>query len=679
MKKVELFLWIVVSLIFLNRQELSAQKYVQMTNLPAIYIETENNAPIVSKEDYINATLHYVDDKGVTTYDVLEVRGRGNSTWGLAKKPYRLKFGKKTEFLGPERAKAKSWTLLANYGDKALIRNAVASQIGSFVGQPFTAAAQFVDLTLNGTYLGNYQVSDQMEVREKRVEIDEQDEVPAEDANITGGYFLEVDGFATSEPVYYRTKKNILVTVKSPDEDIIVDRQLNYIKNHMQLFEDALFSADFKDEVKGYRPYVDSLTLASWYISTELTGNVDGFWSTYMYKKKDDQKFYWGPLWDYDIAFNNCNRVGDVSRELMMNKGFGSDLTKVWMIQMWKDPWFVRLINRTWKDCVKRGIEEHLIQYIDSMAGVLEQSQAMNFKKWPIDQRAYNEIVLFSTYREGVEYLKKFIRDHCAYLTEEFAKAEKANELIENPTPEFVLDKNFYYKLYNKGNGNGIDVEDVNGSLVCTWSPERDRESQQWEIRNADDGYYWLVNRASGLALYDAAVKEGDVYKEGSQLEQRKLRTTGYRYQWMFVPINSGNSYVIVNRLTNLALNNNQGLTTNGNKVLTWLNNNENANKDTRQWRIEKDEPIEEATAIERVQHETEYAVLYNQVTRQVRFVSENSELLKGTAEVYDEAGVRIMYFNITETADLSHLRKGVYILKWVENKKDYSVKILVR
>ena len=138
--------------------------------------------------------------------------------------------------MGPKRAKAKSWTLLANFADKTLLRNAVAACIGDFAGQPFTAGAQFVDLVLNGTYLGNYQLSDQMEVRKKRVDIDEQDEIPTEDANITGGYFLEVDGWATAEPVYYKTNRNVLVTVKSPDEEVIVSRQLEYIKNHMQLF-----------------------------------------------------------------------------------------------------------------------------------------------------------------------------------------------------------------------------------------------------------------------------------------------------------------------------------------------------------------------------------------------------------------------------------------------------------
>lgn len=589
-------------MLFFGTFWLQAQEYVQQTDLPTIYIETEGGQPIVSKEDYVDAVLHYVDSNGVKTYDALGVRGRGNSTWNLEKKPYRIKFAEKQEFMGPKRAKAKSWTLLANFADKTLLRNAVAACIGDFAGQPFTAGAQFVDLVLNGTYLGNYQLSDQMEVRKKRVDIDEQDEIPTEDANITGGYFLEVDGWATAEPVYYKTNRNVLVTVKSPDEEVIVSRQLEYIKNHMQLFEDALFSSDFADPEKGYRPYVDSLTLASWYISTELTGNVDGFWSTYMYKKKDDQKFYWGPLWDYDIAFNNCNRVGDVSEALMINKGFGGDLTQKWVLQMWKDPWFVQLINRTWQEYLARGIEEHVMDYIDSMSVVIDRSQAMNFQKWPIDRRDYNEIVLFSTYQEGIDYLKSFLHTHCAYLTKTFAKAAEEMGSMEEPTPEFTLDTGFYYRLYNKGTGNAIDVLDNEEDKVCTW----------------------------------------------------------------------------VNRLTQLAVNNAGGSDENGNSVLSWTNDSENSLKDTRQWRIEKDE-VKGETSVQSSGRERQYWVLYNPDTKLLHFESNDMEQIDGHAYIYAANGECVMRFRVSQTADLSSLRKGIYILTWMEEDTKRTVKVTVR
>ena len=65
-----------------------AQEYVRLTNLPHVYINTFNNRRITSKDYYIYCTLVYVDESDhVFTYDSVEIRGRGNSTWGLSKKP----------------------------------------------------------------------------------------------------------------------------------------------------------------------------------------------------------------------------------------------------------------------------------------------------------------------------------------------------------------------------------------------------------------------------------------------------------------------------------------------------------------------------------------------------------------------------------------------------------------
>ena len=100
-------------------------QWTRYTNLPTLYIDTYGNKAITSKTTYIYCTLRYVDEQDqVTVYDSVQIRGRGNSTWSLSKKPYKLKFNEKERFLGPDRANAKKWTLLANAADKSLIRNA---------------------------------------------------------------------------------------------------------------------------------------------------------------------------------------------------------------------------------------------------------------------------------------------------------------------------------------------------------------------------------------------------------------------------------------------------------------------------------------------------------------------------------------------------------------------------
>ena len=130
---------------------LSAQdmgEHVRLTNLPHIYINTFTGNAITSRNTMVLAQMWYVDeDDNVTFYDSLQVRVRGNSTAGLPKKPYKLKFQTKVKLLGKGYANTKKWTLLANHGDKTLLRNAITSLMGEKAGLPFNPAAKFVDLS----------------------------------------------------------------------------------------------------------------------------------------------------------------------------------------------------------------------------------------------------------------------------------------------------------------------------------------------------------------------------------------------------------------------------------------------------------------------------------------------------------------------------------------------------
>jgi len=664
----------------------TANETPQLSDLPTLYITTEGNAPIISKEDYVRASILWVDANGTVSYDNnLGIRGRGNSTWGMDKKPYRIKFDKKTEFLGSERAKAKSWTLLANFADKSLIRNAVAACIGSFAGQPFTAAAEFVDVVLNGKYIGNYQISDQMEIRPKRVDITEQEDPATEESNITGGYFLEVDGFAYEEPVSISTPRGVMITVKSPDEDVINDAQISYIRNHITTFENALYSNNFRDPEKGYRKYVDASTLASWYISTELTGNVDGFWSTYIYKEKDDDKIYWGPLWDYDIAFNNCDRIGDVSQKLMTDVGFGDNLTNVWVKRMWQDPWFANLINNTWRQLVADGIEKHICDYIDALAAKLDKSQQLNFGIWPINRHDYNEIVLFNTYQEGIDYLKKFIKDHCAYLTTAFqSRVDNLGEPAKPAAPfEFV--EGYWYRIANKGNLMNIGISD-DGQSVCIRTSDPADESQDWEIAPVGD-FYIITNRSNGLSITDVSEFDGSRYKAGTALALKEADADDFARQWTFSPIAGDNTFCMVSRKTSLAWNNSGGGSNDGNSVIAWNNDSDNASKPTRQWVItkgaemEKDNPDNpdnpgDKEFVDTIDAEVNYQVSYIPEIKSLRFAVEDDATLSGRVMVYTTEGLLLEDSPVCEIIDLSHIPSQTVLVTWRIDGKSHTVKL---
>ena len=55
------------------------------------------------------------------------IKGRGNTTWGMPKKPWRIKLDEKTHAFS--RWGNKDWILLANYSDKTLLRNIMAMEI----------------------------------------------------------------------------------------------------------------------------------------------------------------------------------------------------------------------------------------------------------------------------------------------------------------------------------------------------------------------------------------------------------------------------------------------------------------------------------------------------------------------------------------------------------------------
>lgn len=642
---------------------LKAQELKQLTDLPTLYIETQDREPVISKEYYLPATLTRVDANGVTTYNALGIRGRGNSTWTLKKKPYRLKFDKKQEFLGPERAKAKSWTLLANYADKSLLRNAVASCIGSFAGQPFTAAAEFVDVVLNGEYLGNYQISDQMEIRPKRVDITEQADEMQEGDDISGGYFLEVDGFAQSEDVYFRTRQGVLITIKSPDGDVICKTQIQYIQEHIQKFEDALFSPDFDDPDKGYRKYVDASTLASWYVSTELTGNPDGFWSTYIYKERGDDKIYWGPLWDYDIAFNNSRRQGDISHKLIADVGFGDYLTKLWVRQMYNDPWFVALIRDKWAEMVDAGVVDHVTDYIDRMAAALHKSQQLNYERWDINGRVYDEYLLFDTYAEYIGYLKDYIRTRADFLTETWSASEPPTP--PTPSEPFDPDLTRYHTIRNQHTDMLLDVDN---RLLCIRSADTLDETQQWQF--VPVGHLWqIVNRQYGYAIADPTQRKGaGSYKPGAQLTVTIPNTKDNSQLWDVQPL-TNNAYALVNKATGLMINNSGGRAEEGNRVATW-----NEADDNSAWLIDASDVISGINAPSA--DEADYQLTWSPSQRTIYF--RGTTLPQGTVTLTDLGGRIMLNAPIAPEIPLRAIPAGVYLLAWSDGSRTRTVKITI-
>ncbi|SDE57523.1 CotH protein [Mucilaginibacter pineti] len=385
------------------------------SGLPVVYINT-NNIAINSKDNYVAGSLKIIGDvAGTVLYNgTTQIKGRGNSTWTMAKKPYKIKLDKKASILGM--SESKNWVLLANYADKSLIRNELAFELSRHSGLVYTTSSRFVDVILNGDYVGNYQLTEQINQGKNQVNVEDQAKGANTLPDISGGYMVEIDGFADGEPVHFYTNNNMPVTVKYPDDGDINQQQKDYIQQHFQKFEDALFAGNFTDPVNGYRKYFDVDSYVNYYIVSEVMGNSDTFWSTYMYKKKNDDKIYTGPVWDFDIAANNDDRLGDAVNLLMYTNAHDP---KQWINRLMQDPGFRQKIRNRWNE---------LKPYITTFPGITDQlakklavSQKRNFERWDIlSVKVYLEYHIAGTYPGEVKYVKDYLTNRINWLDGKF-------------------------------------------------------------------------------------------------------------------------------------------------------------------------------------------------------------------------------------------------------------------
>ena len=130
------------------------------------------------KKDFVTIRIENPDGSagmsksgsGVPVFEIAtKIKGRGNYTWKWDKKPYALKFDKKTEVLGMPAHKR--WILLANWRDRTLLRNDAAFWLSRHSGLPYTVRGQFVELEFNGEHRGNYYLCEQIKIDENRVNI----------------------------------------------------------------------------------------------------------------------------------------------------------------------------------------------------------------------------------------------------------------------------------------------------------------------------------------------------------------------------------------------------------------------------------------------------------------------------------------------------------------------------
>lgn len=350
--------------------------------LPVLYIQTENNAPITSKEDYINAT-YYLDNKGLSDYQSIgskaqplnmEIRGRGNYTWrDFDKKPYRIKLADKQPLLGM--TKSKHFALLAHADDnKGFMRNTIGFQLSKLIGITWTPTAKPLEVVLNGDYIGLYFLTETIRVDKDRVNIVEQEDEATDPMAITGGWLVEIDNYREDPQIiitegdYYNTETAF--TYKTPE--VLSSAQEQFLREEMERINTLVYGDKNSDELW---KYLDMEALARFYIVQELTDNYESFHgSCYLYREMGEgEKWYFGPVWDFGSAFNRDKSQYIFEGDVWHNH---------WIPEICKFPAFNTCLKTLWTNFYN-GDFNQIYDYIVQQKALIASAVQADYQRWP--------------------------------------------------------------------------------------------------------------------------------------------------------------------------------------------------------------------------------------------------------------------------------------------------------
>lgn len=414
------------------------------SNLPIVLINT--NGQSIPDEPKIQAELKIIDNgPGIRNYLTdapayignIGIEKRGSSSQMFPKKSYGIEIWDAlgndidTALLGmPSES---DWILNANYTDKSFMRNVLAYQVWQNMGY-YATRYKFVEVALNGQYIGIYIFSEKIKRDKNRLDIAKLSPDQNTGDPVTGGYIFKIDkttgtggaGWTSPFPPYaHPNGQTIYFQYDYPDETDITTAQKTYIKNYVNSFETALNGFNFADTNIGFRKYAIENTFIDYFLVNEISKNVDGYRiSTFLNKERDSKggKIRMGPVWDYDIAWHNANYCGgDITAGwayLFPCSGDGYQIP-FWWNRLLSDPLYRNRMKCRWLVLRQTFLSNAWFDtYIDTMSAQLMEAQERNFTKWPI-LGIYvwpNPAPYPPTYQGEINALKTWIHNRMAWL-----------------------------------------------------------------------------------------------------------------------------------------------------------------------------------------------------------------------------------------------------------------------
>lgn len=377
-----------------QQQEIIAGSNVLSYQPARMFILTQDGQPVIGKQkkDYLSCSITLQHDSAAYNFTAFgKIRGRGNTTWEwFPKKPYRIKLDAKASLMGMD--EDKDWVLLANYRDPTDIMNAFAFEVGRLSAVPYSNSNRFVELYINSQYYGIYQLTEQIEVEEHRVNI-----CPNNGILLS----MDVDDGPSESPDagdnFTSVQYNIPVCIKHPD--ILDTEKIESIRQQFHQLEKCIFDNNWKE----FCSIADVESFADFILIQELVGNIDLRRPASLYIHRDaDHKWTMGPLWDFDSGYDfdwsqkytgHDYFISDDNLILGTNPAALKGITeKTWFFtHLFKMPEFVKVYKKRW-DALKDKVMAVAWENTCSFASAMMPQLYADAEYWKIDKNPETEI-----------------------------------------------------------------------------------------------------------------------------------------------------------------------------------------------------------------------------------------------------------------------------------------------
>lgn len=369
--------------------------------LPRLVIETDGFRHINDKKTKITAHLQFYGEKAPSSPILdLTIKGRGNSSYEMAKFGYKINLAEKSSMLGMP--KGKEWDLISNFRDKSMLRNYITYQLAGILGDDYYPKCKFVELYLNRQYQGVFLLVEHVKVSKNRVNIAKND----------SSFLFEKTSATSTDGIMFTSSLNYIFKFCQPKEPSQFSQEL--LKNHINDFESFLKSKKIYN-LDSISKWIDIDDFARYYWVQEFTKNIDGFrrsiFITWEKTDSTESPIKMGPVWDFDLGYGNSGDEKSVPDQWLIRK-YG------WDRFLFKNKDYEAKIKDYWKS--NRPLFVATLDSIDSMSKKMEKASKNEFKRWPVlkNNTDFPFIEKFHSYKEAVDSLKYWIEKRILWIDE---------------------------------------------------------------------------------------------------------------------------------------------------------------------------------------------------------------------------------------------------------------------